>query len=62
MKRDQEQKRRHRKAWEQEHYRKAKAEMKRLKEAFECGEIDEEEYDTDMAKYSVGWYKTVHET
>lgn len=61
-KRDKEEKRRLRKAWEQEHYKKARTEMKRLKDAFERGEIGHEEYDAGMAKYSVGWYKTMHET
>jgi hypothetical protein len=61
-KRDKEEKRRLRKAWEQEHYKKAKSEMKRLKEALEAGEIGQDEYDAGMAKYSVGWYKTMHET
>jgi hypothetical protein len=61
-KKDKEEKRRLRKAWEQEHYKKAKAEMVRLKEGLASGEITQEEYDAGMSKYSVGWYKTMHET
>ena len=61
-KKDKEERRRFRKAWEKEHYKKAKAEMKRLKDALDAGEIGQEEYDAGMAKNSVGWYKTMHET
>ena len=61
-KRDKEEKRRLRKASEQEHYKKAKAEMVQLKERSASGEITQEEYDAGMSKYSVGWYKTMHET
>jgi len=36
--------------------------MVRLKEGLASGEITQEEYDAGMSKYSVGWYKTMHET